>query len=82
MVQLKVLELCRMKLMVHNYTTGPNDGTIYNSPNRRNRRIGRNWRLAYWPIYIIIIYIIYINSIMVLGLIETFYIVVIYNILL
>ena len=58
-----------MRLMVHIYTTGPNDSTIY---NRYIVQIGV-WRIGLRVLALYII--IYINSIMALGLIETFYIV-------
>ena len=37
-----------MKLMVHNYTTGPNDSTIYNRYIAQTGVIGvwRNWRIG------------------------------------
>ena len=52
-----------MKLMVHIYTTGPNDSTLY---NWRNRRIGGNWPIG--------VLALIINSSMALVHSETLYI--------
>ena len=71
MVHLKVLELCCLKLMVHIYTTGPNDSIIY---NRYIAQIGVTGVLAYggnWPIGVLALII---NSSMALVHSETLYI--------
>ena len=79
MVHLKVLELCRTQLMVHNYTTGPNNSTIY---NRYIVQTGVTGVLSIVPIGRIgvtgvlavtgLIYYYIINSIMALAHSETF----------